>query len=116
MYCFSGPTPGRLCHQKESHFLPRSLSYDSTALWHGPCIHTARACHLPPSPLIFGLQVAGYAIGGGHVLHLVCDLTIAADNAVFGQTGPKVSPAAQRGAAHSCLPQSDYPIRITLSK
>ncbi len=34
--------------------------------------------------------VAGYAIGGGHVLHVVCDLTIAADNAVFGQTGPKV--------------------------
>ena len=34
--------------------------------------------------------VAGYAIGGGHVLQLVCDLTIAADNAVFGQTGPKV--------------------------
>ena len=35
-------------------------------------------------------DVAGYAIGGGHVLHLVCDLTIAADNAVFGQTGPQV--------------------------
>jgi naphthoate synthase len=35
-------------------------------------------------------MVAGYAIGGGHVLHLICDLTIAADNAVFGQTGPKV--------------------------
>ena len=35
-------------------------------------------------------MVAGYAIGGGHVLHLVCDLTIAADNAVFGQTGPRV--------------------------
>jgi len=35
-------------------------------------------------------MVAGYAIGGGHVLHLVCDLTIAADNAVFGQTGPVV--------------------------
>lgn len=34
--------------------------------------------------------VAGYAIGGGHVLHVVCDLTIAADNAIFGQTGPKV--------------------------
>ena len=34
--------------------------------------------------------VAGYAIGGGHVLHLVCDLTIAADNARFGQTGPRV--------------------------
>jgi naphthoate synthase len=35
-------------------------------------------------------SVAGYAIGGGHVLHVVCDLTIAADNARFGQTGPKV--------------------------
>ncbi|KAG6426442.1 hypothetical protein SASPL_110665 [Salvia splendens] len=35
-------------------------------------------------------KVAGYAVGGGHVLHMVCDLTIAADNAVFGQTGPKV--------------------------
>ncbi len=35
-------------------------------------------------------MVAGYAIGGGHVLHLVCDLTIAAENAIFGQTGPKV--------------------------
>lgn len=36
------------------------------------------------------LQVAGYAVGGGHVLHMVCDLTIASDNAIFGQTGPKV--------------------------
>lgn len=36
------------------------------------------------------MQVAGYAVGGGHVLHMVCDLTIAADNAIFGQTGPKV--------------------------
>lgn len=35
-------------------------------------------------------QVAGYAVGGGHVLHMVCDLTIAADNAIFGQTGSKV--------------------------
>ncbi len=35
-------------------------------------------------------MVAGYAIGGGHVLHLMCDLTIAAENAIFGQTGPKV--------------------------
>ena len=41
-----------------------------------------------PKPVI--AQVAGYAIGGGHVLHVVCDLTIAADNAIFGQTGPKV--------------------------
>jgi naphthoate synthase len=41
-----------------------------------------------PKPVI--ALVAGYAIGGGHVLHVLCDLTIAADNAVFGQTGPKV--------------------------
>jgi len=41
-----------------------------------------------PKPVI--AMVAGYAIGGGHVLHVMCDLTIAADNAVFGQTGPKV--------------------------
>lgn len=41
-----------------------------------------------PKPVI--AMVAGYAIGGGHVLHLMCDLTIAADNAKFGQTGPKV--------------------------
>ncbi|RKX27343.1 MAG: 1,4-dihydroxy-2-naphthoyl-CoA synthase [Candidatus Zixiibacteriota bacterium] len=41
-----------------------------------------------PKPII--AMVAGYAIGGGHVLHLLCDLTIAADNAIFGQTGPRV--------------------------
>jgi naphthoate synthase len=41
-----------------------------------------------PKPVV--AMVAGYAIGGGHVLHVVCDLTIAADNAIFGQTGPKV--------------------------
>jgi naphthoate synthase len=41
-----------------------------------------------PKPVV--AMVAGYAVGGGHVLHLVCDLTIAAENARFGQTGPKV--------------------------
>ena len=41
-----------------------------------------------PKPVI--AMVAGYAVGGGHVLHMMCDLTIAADNAQFGQTGPKV--------------------------
>lgn len=47
-----------------------------------------RLIRFTPKPVI--AMVAGYAIGGGHVLHIVCDLTIAADNAVFGQTGPKV--------------------------
>lgn len=42
-----------------------------------------------PKPVV--AMVAGYAVGGGHILHMVCDLTIAADNAVFGQTGPKVT-------------------------
>lgn len=41
-----------------------------------------------PKPVI--AMVAGYAVGGGHVLHLMCDLSIAADNAIFGQTGPRV--------------------------
>jgi naphthoate synthase len=41
-----------------------------------------------PKPVI--AMVAGYAVGGGHVLHVCCDLTIAADNAIFGQSGPKV--------------------------
>lgn len=47
-----------------------------------------RLIRIIPKPVI--ALVAGYAIGGGHVLHVVCDLTIAADNAIFGQTGPKV--------------------------
>ena len=47
-----------------------------------------RAMRSCPKPVI--AMVAGYAIGGGHVLHVMCDLTIAADNAIFGQTGPKV--------------------------
>lgn len=55
-----------------------------------------RAC---PKPVI--AMVAGYAIGGGHILHLVADLTIAADNARFGQTGPKVgSFDAGYGSSH----------------
>jgi len=47
-----------------------------------------RLIRVIPKPVV--AMVAGFAIGGGHVLHVVCDLTIAAENAVFGQTGPKV--------------------------
>jgi naphthoate synthase len=55
-----------------------------------------------PKPVV--AMVAGYAIGGGHVLHLICDLTIAADNACFGQTGPRVgSFDAGLGASPSAL-------------
>ncbi len=47
-----------------------------------------RIIRVMPKPVI--ALVPGYAIGGGHVLHVICDLSIAADNAIFGQTGPKV--------------------------
>jgi naphthoate synthase len=47
-----------------------------------------RLIRVIPKPVV--AMVSGYAIGGGHVLHVVCDLTISSDNAVFGQTGPKV--------------------------
>ncbi|MBM7554779.1 1,4-dihydroxy-2-naphthoyl-CoA synthase [Thalassobacillus pellis] len=47
-----------------------------------------RLIRVIPKPVV--AMVSGYAIGGGHVLHIMCDLTIAAENAVFGQTGPKV--------------------------
>eukprot|EP00802_Teleaulax_amphioxeia_P014985 Tamp_15065.p1 GENE.Tamp_15065~~Tamp_15065.p1 ORF type:complete len:306 (-),score=65.51 Tamp_15065:655-1572(-) len=52
-----------------------------------------------PKPII--AMIAGYAVGGGHILHMVCDLSIAADNALFGQTGPKVgSFDAGYGSSH----------------
>lgn len=47
-----------------------------------------RLIRVIPKPVI--AMVAGYAVGGGHVLHVVCDITIAAENAIFGQTGPRV--------------------------
>src|ERR1041385_1223125 len=53
-----------------------------------------------PKPVI--AMVAGYAIGGGHVLHVVCDLTIAAENARFGQTGPRVG-SFDAGPCSGCL-------------
>ncbi|QBX55948.1 1,4-dihydroxy-2-naphthoyl-CoA synthase [Nocardioides seonyuensis] len=62
------------------------LSEGATGRFHVTDLHVAmRRC---PKPIV--AMVAGWAIGGGHVLHLVCDLTIAADNAVFGQVGPRV--------------------------
>ena len=61
---------------------------DSEGTEHLNVLDFQREIRTCPKPVI--AMVAGYAIGGGHVLHLVCDLTIAADNAVFGQTGPKV--------------------------
>ncbi len=61
---------------------------DDSGVEHLNVLEFQRQIRTCPKPVI--AMVAGYAIGGGHVLHLICDLTIAADNAVFGQTGPKV--------------------------
>jgi naphthoate synthase len=61
---------------------------DSAGTQHLNVLELQRQIRTLPKPVI--AMVAGYAIGGGHVLHLICDLSIAADNARFGQTGPRV--------------------------
>lgn len=61
---------------------------DGTGTMHLNVLDFQRDIRTCPKPII--AMVAGYAIGGGHVLHMMCDITIAADNAIFGQTGPKV--------------------------
>jgi len=61
---------------------------DTQGTQHLNVLELQRQIRTLPKPVI--AMVAGYAIGGGHVLHLICDLSIAADNAIFGQTGPKV--------------------------
>ena len=61
---------------------------DQQGTQHLNVLELQRQIRTLPKPVV--AMVAGYAIGGGHVLHLICDLTIAADNARFGQTGPKV--------------------------
>ncbi|MBK1640629.1 1,4-dihydroxy-2-naphthoyl-CoA synthase [Chromatium okenii] len=61
---------------------------DDAGIEHLNVLELQRQIRTLPKPIV--AMVAGYAIGGGHVLHLICDLTIAADNARFGQTGPKV--------------------------
>src|SRR5215212_8054451 len=64
----------------------RTPGGESVGRFHVTDLHVQiRRC---PKPVV--AMVAGYAVGGGHVLHVVCDLTIAADNAKFGQVGPKV--------------------------
>ena len=61
---------------------------DGAGTEHLNVLELQRQIRTLPKPVV--AMVAGYAIGGGHVLHLICDLSIAADNARFGQTGPKV--------------------------
>ncbi|WP_345828335.1 1,4-dihydroxy-2-naphthoyl-CoA synthase [Erwinia sp. HDF1-3R] len=61
---------------------------DESGVHHLNVLDFQRQIRTCPKPVV--AMVAGYAVGGGHVLHMLCDLTIAADNAQFGQTGPKV--------------------------
>ncbi len=61
---------------------------DDSGVHHLNVLDFQRQIRTCPKPIV--AMVAGYAIGGGHVLHMICDLTIAAENAIFGQTGPKV--------------------------
>jgi len=61
---------------------------DEVGVHHLNVLDFQRQIRTCPKPVV--AMVAGYAVGGGHVLHMMCDLTIAADNAQFGQTGPKV--------------------------
>lgn len=61
---------------------------DDAGVHHLNVLDLQRQIRTCPKPVV--AMVAGYAVGGGHVLHMMCDLTIAADNAQFGQTGPKV--------------------------
>lgn len=61
---------------------------DDSGMHHLNVLDFQRQIRTCPKPIV--AMVAGYAIGGGHVLHMMCDLTIAAENAIFGQTGPKV--------------------------
>ncbi|TKI04779.1 1,4-dihydroxy-2-naphthoyl-CoA synthase [Martelella alba] len=61
---------------------------DDSGVHHLNVLDFQRQIRTCPKPVV--AMVAGYAIGGGHVLHMMCDLTLAAENAVFGQTGPRV--------------------------
>lgn len=70
----------------DTGYLDDPTARDSVGRFHVTDLHLQ--IRRLPKPVI--AMVAGYAIGGGHILHLVCDLTIAADNARFGQVGPKV--------------------------
>ncbi|RAP31614.1 1,4-dihydroxy-2-naphthoyl-CoA synthase [Candidatus Marinamargulisbacteria bacterium SCGC AG-343-D04] len=61
---------------------------DGSGTMHLNVLEFQRRIRTCPKPVV--AMIAGYAIGGGHILHMICDISIAADNAIFGQTGPKV--------------------------
>src|SRR6476660_8528602 len=85
---FTGEGPDAFCSGGDQRIRGDGGYVDPAGVPRLNVLDLQRQIRLLPKPVI--AVVAGYAIGGGHVLHVVCDLTIAADNAIFGQTGPKV--------------------------
>ncbi len=85
---FTGEGPDAFCSGGDQRVRGEAGYVDDAGVARLNALDLQRVIRTLPKPVI--ALVAGYAIGGGHVLHLVCDLTIAAENARFGQTGPKV--------------------------
>jgi len=85
---FTGEGPEAFCSGGDQRVRGDAGYVDEAGVARLNALDLQRAIRTLPKPVI--ALVAGYAIGGGHVLHLVCDLTIAAENARFGQTGPRV--------------------------
>jgi naphthoate synthase len=85
---FTGEGPDAFCSGGDQRIRGDGGYVDPNGVPRLNVLDLHRQIRLLPKPVI--AVVAGYAIGGGHVLHVVCDLTIAADNARFGQTGPRV--------------------------
>jgi naphthoate synthase len=85
---FTGEGPEAFCSGGDQRIRGQAGYVDEAGVPRLNVLDLQRQIRTLPKPVV--AMVAGYAIGGGHVLHVVCDLTIAADNAVFGQTGPRV--------------------------
>ena len=85
---FTGEGPDAFCSGGDQKVRGDAGYVDEEGIPRLNALDLQRVIRSLPKPVI--AMVAGYAIGGGHVLHLICDLTIAAENARFGQTGPKV--------------------------
>jgi naphthoate synthase len=84
----TGEGPDAFCSGGDQSIRGEAGYVDQSGVPRLNVLELQRTIRTLPKPVI--AMVAGYAIGGGHVLHLVCDLTIAADNSRFGQTGPRV--------------------------
>ncbi|MCG8609010.1 MAG: 1,4-dihydroxy-2-naphthoyl-CoA synthase [Pseudomonadales bacterium] len=85
---FTGAGDQAFCSGGDQSIRGEAGYQDGKGVQHLNVLDLQRQIRTCPKPVV--AMVAGYAIGGGHVLHVVCDLTIAADNARFGQTGPSV--------------------------